>query len=92
MQYERIVCYYFESSHMLQNSQCWYYQSQPADYSQPLDKRVYKGVMPTCHDINVHTATLANVTVAVGFAAGQVQIIDVGSRQSLQIFNEEVCM
>nr|XP_039258943.1 WD repeat-containing protein 20-like isoform X1 [Styela clava] len=63
--------------------------TQPVDLTKPLDKRTYKGVAPTCHDINRHTATMDSVRVAVGFAAGQIQIIDVGTKESLMILNEE---
>nr|XP_018669722.1 WD repeat-containing protein 20 isoform X4 [Ciona intestinalis] len=65
------------------------------DHSQPLeflDKRTYKGVAPTCHDINQKSANAESVKVAVGFIAGQVQIIDVGTKQSLQIMNEDRCV
>lgn len=55
-----------------------------------VDKRQYKGSAPSCHDVNQYTATSQSVKVAVGFIAGQVQIIDVRKKESLQIMNEVV--
>uniref|UniRef100_H2Z5W9 Anaphase-promoting complex subunit 4 WD40 domain-containing protein n=1 Tax=Ciona savignyi TaxID=51511 RepID=H2Z5W9_CIOSA len=63
--------------------------TQPLEF---LDKRTYKGVAPTCHDINQKTSCAESVRVAVGFIAGQVQIIDVGTKESLQIMNEDRCV
>uniref|UniRef100_A0A8C5K664 WD repeat-containing protein 20 n=1 Tax=Jaculus jaculus TaxID=51337 RepID=A0A8C5K664_JACJA len=47
-----------------------------ADLSKPIDKRIYKGAQPTCHDFNHLTATAESVSLLVGFSAGQVQLID----------------
>uniref|UniRef100_A0A4W5R2B6 WD repeat-containing protein 20 n=1 Tax=Hucho hucho TaxID=62062 RepID=A0A4W5R2B6_9TELE len=47
-----------------------------ADLSKPIDKRIYKGTQPTCHDFNHLTATAESVSLLVGFSAGQVQLID----------------
>ncbi|XP_056336624.1 WD repeat-containing protein 20 [Danio aesculapii] len=47
-----------------------------ADLSKPIDKRIYKGTLPTCHDSNALTATAESVSLLVGFSAGQVQLID----------------
>ena len=55
-----------------------------------VDKRQYKGAAPSCHDVNQYTASPESVKVAVGFLAGQVQIIDVRKKESLQIMNEVV--
>ena len=55
-----------------------------------MDKRTYRGVAPTCHDINQHSATLESVRIAIGFTAGQVQVIDVQTKESLNIMNEDV--
>jgi len=61
-------------------------ENQQLDF---IDKRTYRGVAPTCHDINQHSATGKSVRVAVGFTAGQVQIIDVKTKSSLHIMNED---
>jgi len=61
-------------------------ENQQLDF---IDKRTYRGVAPTCHDINQHTASGKSVRVAVGFTAGQVQIIDVKAKSSLHIMNED---
>ena len=61
--------------------------NQPLDF---IDKRTYRGVAPTCHDINQYSSSHHSVRVAVGFTAGQVQIIDVRTKQSLNIMNEDV--
>ena len=63
---------------------------QQSKQIQFVDKRQYKGAAPSCHDINQYTASPENVKVAVGFLAGQVQIIDVRKKESLQIMNEVV--
>nr|CAB3267688.1 WD repeat-containing protein 20 [Phallusia mammillata] len=62
---------------------------QPSQHLEFLDKRTYKGVQPTCHHINKFSASNETVKVAVGFTAGQVQVIDVKTKQSLQIMNED---
>ena len=59
----------------------------PLDF---IDKRTYRGVAPTCHDINQFSACHDSVKIAVGFTAGQVQVIDVKTKQSLNIMNEDV--
>ncbi|XP_026097034.1 WD repeat-containing protein 20-like isoform X2 [Carassius auratus] len=41
-----------------------------ADLSKPVDKRMYKGTLPTCHDSNVLTATAESVSLLVGFSTG----------------------
>jgi len=58
----------------------------PLDF---IDKRTYRGVAPTCHDINQFSACHDSVKIAVGFTAGQVQVIDVKTKQSLNIMNED---
>ncbi|CAK8680017.1 unnamed protein product [Clavelina lepadiformis] len=65
------------------------FKQEPAQPVEYLDKRTYKGVAPTCHDINQFSASADSVRVAVGFIAGQVQIIDVRTKESLQIMNED---
>lgn len=47
-----------------------------ADLSKPIDKRVYKGTYPTCHDFNQETASAQSCALLIGFSAGQIQLID----------------
>ncbi|XP_068613440.1 WD repeat-containing protein 20-like [Brachionichthys hirsutus] len=60
-----------------------------ADLSKPIDKRIYKGTQPTCHDFNALTATAESVSLLVGFSAGQVQLIDPIKKETSKLFNEE---
>ncbi|XP_030626375.1 WD repeat-containing protein 20 isoform X2 [Chanos chanos] len=60
-----------------------------ADLSKPIDKRIYKGTQPTCHDFNPLTATAESVCLLVGFSAGQVQLIDPIRKETSKLFNEE---
>ncbi|XP_063079426.1 WD repeat-containing protein 20-like [Engraulis encrasicolus] len=60
-----------------------------ADLSKPIDKRIYKGTQPTCHDLNHVTATADSVSLLVGFSAGQVQLIDPIKKETSKLFNEE---
>uniref|UniRef100_A0A8C5NHE9 WD repeat-containing protein 20 n=1 Tax=Gouania willdenowi TaxID=441366 RepID=A0A8C5NHE9_GOUWI len=63
-----------------------------ADLSKPIDKRIYKGTQPTCHDFNHLTATAESVSLLVGFSAGQVQLIDPIKKETSKLFNEEVSL
>lgn len=65
-------------------------QPQAPDLSKPIDKRIYKGTQPTCHDFNPLTATAESVSLLVGFSAGQVQLIDPIKKETSKLFNEEV--
>lgn len=67
-----------------------YFSLQAADLSKPIDKRIYKGTQPTCHDFNHLTATAESVSLLVGFSAGQVQLIDPIKKETSKLFNEEV--
>ncbi|KAK2544034.1 Wdr20 [Columba livia] len=64
-------------------------QDVAADLSKPIDKRIYKGTQPTCHDFNHLTATAESVSLLVGFSAGQVQLIDPIKKETSKLFNEE---
>ncbi|KAG7470768.1 hypothetical protein MATL_G00117290 [Megalops atlanticus] len=59
------------------------------DLSKPIDKRIYKGTQPTCHDFNQHSATADSVSLIVGFSAGQVQYLDPIKKETSKLFNEE---
>lgn len=56
-----------------------------------MDKRVYKGTIPTCHDFNMLTRSLESLELLVGFSAGQVQLLDPIRHEVSKLFNEEVC-
>ncbi|NXR40148.1 DMWD protein, partial [Zosterops hypoxanthus] len=60
------------------------------DLQRPIDKRVYKGTQPTCHDFNQFTAGAESLPLLVGFSAGQVQYLDLAKKDSAgRLFNEE---
>ncbi|XP_039586437.1 dystrophia myotonica WD repeat-containing protein-like [Passer montanus] len=64
---------------------------QALDLQRPIDKRVYKGTQPTCHDFNQFTAGAETLPLLVGFSAGQVQYLDLAKKDSAgRLFNEEV--
>ncbi|XP_050406230.1 WD repeat-containing protein 20 [Patella vulgata] len=59
------------------------------DLTKPIDKRIYKGTLPTCHDFNQHYVTSDSVLLLVGFTAGQVQLIDPIKKEISKLYNEE---
>ncbi|CAL9684911.1 unnamed protein product [Knipowitschia caucasica] len=59
------------------------------DLSKPIDKRIYKGTQPTCHDFNQFSASADSVALIVGFSAGQVQYLDPIKKETSKLFNEE---
>lgn len=63
---------------------------QAVDLSKPIDKRIYKGTQPTCHDFNQYSASAESVALIVGFSAGQVQYLDPIKKETSKLFNEEV--
>ena len=63
---------------------------QAADLTKPIDKRIYKGTYPTCHDFNSTTVTSDCVHLLVGFSAGQIQLIDPIKKELSKLYNEEV--
>lgn len=63
---------------------------QAADLTKPVDKRLYKGTFPTCHDFNNLLVSSDSVRLLVGFTAGQVQLIDPIKKELGKLFNEEV--
>ncbi|XP_076463621.1 WD repeat-containing protein 20-like [Babylonia areolata] len=60
-----------------------------ADLTKPVDKRIYKGTLPTCHDFNAATVSPDSVLLLVGFTAGQVQLIDPIKKEICKLYNEE---
>lgn len=63
---------------------------QAADLTKPVDKKMYKGTSPTCHDFNTVTMTPDTVSLLVGFSTGQVQVIDPIKKEMNKLFNEDV--
>ena len=63
---------------------------QAADLTKPIDKRVYKGTFPTCHDFNAFTAKEDSVLLLIGFTQGQIQLIDPEKKDYHKLFNEDV--
>ncbi|CAD5207073.1 unnamed protein product [Bursaphelenchus okinawaensis] len=61
------------------------------DWSKPLDKRIYKGTFPTCHDFNQETLTSTRCHLVVGFSAGQIQLVDPFQKEypTSKLYNEE---
>jgi hypothetical protein len=60
------------------------------DHSKPIDKRIYKGTFPTCHDFNESSVSLDSVHLLIGFSAGQIQLIDPIKKEFNKLYNEEV--
>ncbi|KAL8612872.1 WD repeat-containing protein 20 [Nucella lapillus] len=61
-----------------------------ADLTKPIDKRIYKGTLPTCHDFNATVVSPDSVLLLVGFTAGQVQLIDPIKKEISKLYNEEL--
>lgn len=48
------------------------------------------GTYPTCHEFNATTATIDACSLAIGFSAGQIQIINPMTRDSQsRLFNDD---
>ena len=62
-----------------------------ADLTKPIDKRIYKGTFPTCHDFGPVTEESEIVPLVVGFSGGQIQLVDPIRKELSKLFNEEVC-
>ncbi|XP_028177063.1 WD repeat-containing protein 20 [Ostrinia furnacalis] len=60
-----------------------------ADLSKPVDKKMYKGTNPTCHDFNTVTMTSESVSLVIGFSTGQIQLIDPIKKELSKLYNEE---
>lgn len=65
---------------------------QAADLTKPVDKKMYKGTNPTCHDFNMITMTPDSVSLVVGFSTGQIQLIDPIKKDLSKLYNEEVIL
>ena len=60
------------------------------DLSKPIDKKLYKGTNPSCHDFNETVAVSDGAPLLVGFTTGQIQLVQPGKREPGRLFNEEV--
>lgn len=60
--------------------------------SKPVDKKLYKGTNPSCHDFNETVAMPDGAPLLVGFTTGQIQLVQPGKREPGRLFNEEVCL
>jgi len=63
---------------------------QGADLTKPIDKKIYKGINPTCHDFNSLSITEDASPLIVGFSTGLIQLIDPVRKDVCILFNEEV--
>lgn len=61
-----------------------------ADLTKPIDKRIYKGTFPTCHDFGPVNDDAEIVPLVVGFSGGQIQLVDPIRKELSKLFNEEV--
>ena len=73
--------------------------------TKPIDKRIYKGTCPTCHDFG-SVAAAAGVEggakpggdhpdvspLLVGFTQGQIQLVDPVRKELSKLYNEEVTL
>ncbi|XP_014216301.1 WD repeat-containing protein 20 isoform X2 [Copidosoma floridanum] len=59
------------------------------DLNKPVDKKLYKGCNPTCHNFNQTTATAESVQLLVGFSTGLIQLIDPIKKECGKLYNEE---
>ncbi|XP_055622429.1 WD repeat-containing protein 20 [Toxorhynchites rutilus septentrionalis] len=60
-----------------------------SDLSKPIDKKLYKGTNPSCHDFNASAATFEGAPLLVGFSTGQIQLVYPGRREQGKLYNEE---
>lgn len=58
--------------------------------TRPIDKKMYKGLIPTCHDFNSVAISKTSLQIIVGFTNGLIQLIDVIQKDVSVLFNEEV--
>ncbi|XP_034944779.1 WD repeat-containing protein 20 isoform X2 [Chelonus insularis] len=63
--------------------------SKAVDLNKPVDKKLYKGTNPTCHNFNQTTATADTAPLLVGFSTGQIQLIDPIKKELNKLYNEE---
>lgn len=68
-----------------------HFRFQNVDLCKPIDKKLYKGTSPSCHDFNETTAACDCAPLLVGFTTGQIQLVQPGKREAGRLYNEEVC-
>lgn len=68
----------------------FYFYLQGADLTKPIDKKIYKGVIPTCHDFNSFAINEESLPLIVGFSTGLIQLIDPVKKDVSVLFNDEV--
>lgn len=68
----------------------FYIYLQGADLTKPIDKKIYKGINPTCHDFNSVAISENSLPLIVGFSNGLIQLIDPIKKDVSVLFNEEV--
>lgn len=56
-----------------------------------MDKKIYKGTNPSCHDFNQTVAVPDGAPLLVGFTTGQIQLVLPSKREQGRLFNEDVC-
>lgn len=66
------------------------YDLQGADLTNPVDKKIYKGISPTCHDFNSIPVSENSLPLVIGFTTGLIQLIDPMKKDVNLLFNEEV--
>ncbi|XP_043464297.1 WD repeat-containing protein 20 [Leptopilina heterotoma] len=59
------------------------------DLNKPVEKKLYKGTNPTCHNFNQSAATVDGAPLLVGFSTGQIQLIDPVKKDNSTLYNEE---
>ncbi|XP_031619452.1 WD repeat-containing protein 20, partial [Contarinia nasturtii] len=59
------------------------------DLCKPIDKKLYKGTSPSCHDFNGATSVNDCASLLVGFTTGQIQLVQPGKRETGRLYNEE---
>lgn len=55
-----------------------------------MDKKLYKGISPTCHDFNSIAISENSLPLIIGFTSGLIQLIDPIKKDVSVLFNEEV--
>lgn len=83
----RYFSYFFNLLKFYLKRRCLF---QAADLSKPIDKKLYKGTNPSCHDFNSTNATNDGAPLLVGFTTGQIQLVQAGRREPGKLYNEEV--
>lgn len=68
----------------------WLDVKLPGDLSKPIDKKLYKGTNPSCHDFNEAAALNDGAPLLVGFTTGQIQLVQPGKREPGRLYNEDV--